>query len=82
MVDNLKKYQVTVPTEYIGHTMGHLMGIGGWLDGLVETDANRSVVSVRLPGHVDPSDVKAVLAKIVQGEVSIVGGEAANDEDA
>jgi hypothetical protein len=79
---NLKKYQVTVPSEYIGHAIGHLSGIGGFIDGIAPGNTERRVLSVRLPAHLDPVEVKDVLAKIVRGEVTVVGGEAANDEDA
>ena len=79
--DSLKKYQITVPAEYVGHAIGHLSGVGGWIDGIDEPSTACRVLFVRLPTDVDPVAVRDVLGKIIQGEVSIVGGEAANDED-
>lgn len=81
MTQRLKKYQVTVPAEYAGQAIGHLSGVGGWIDGMDEPNTDTRVLFVRLPIQVDPAAVKAVLARIVQGQVLIVGGEAANDED-
>ena len=63
MADHLKKYRVTVPVDYISHAIGHLSSIGGWVDELDEAVAGRQVVWVRLPAHIDPADVRDVLAR-------------------